>query len=281
MSASLAYAATATPATPPRIEAAGLHLRHPGAERDAVRDLHLSVAAGEILCLVGPNGSGKSTTLAALGRELRPRLGGVSLDGADAWSIPRRAFARRVARLPQEPLCPEGLTVEELVRGGRHPHRPFLRPLSRADLDAVHEALSWMELLDLRKRPLERLSGGERRRAWLAMVLCQGAGTLLLDEPTSGLDLRHRWEVLERLRRIHRERGVTVVIVLHDLEQAVRLADRVAVFARGRLYDAGPPAEVLTAETLLDVFAVEAELTAVAGAPRLDVLRPADPVRNL
>lgn len=269
------------PAVPPRLEAAGIHLRHPGAERDAVRDVHLRVEAGEILCLVGPNGSGKSTTLAALGRELTPRMGRVTLDGEDAWSVPRKAFARRVARLPQEPVCPEGLTVEELAASGRHPHSRFLRPPSREDLDAVHEALAWMELSDLRRRPVETLSGGERRRAWLAMALGQGAGTLLLDEPTAGLDLRHQWEVLERLRRIHRERGVTVVIVLHDLEQAARLADRVAVFARGRIYAAGPPAAALDPEMLLDVFAVEAEITPGARSPRLEVLRPADPLRNL
>lgn len=268
-------------AAAPRLEAAGVHLRHPGAERDAVRDAHLRVEAGEILCLVGPNGSGKSTTLAALGRELAPRLGAVTLDGEDVWSVPRKAFARRVARLPQEPVCPEGLTVEELAASGRHPHSRFLRGPSRTDLDAVHEALAWMELLDLRRRAVETLSGGERRRAWLAMALGQGAGTLLLDEPTAGLDLRHQWEVLERLRRINRERGVTVVIVLHDLEQAARLADRVAVFARGRVYDAGPPAEVLDPGMLLDVFAVEAALTPGAAAPRLEVLRPADPMRNL
>jgi iron complex transport system ATP-binding protein len=264
-----------------QLELRGVHLRHPGADRDAVRDAHLRVAAGEILCLVGPNGSGKSTTLAALARELRPRRGRVTLDGEDAWAIPRKAFARRVARLPQEPLCPEGLSVEELVRGGRHPHVGFLRPLARRDLDAVHEALAWMDLLDLRKRAVDTLSGGERRRAWLAMVLCQGASTLLLDEPTAGLDLRHRWEVLERLRRINRGRGTTIVIVLHDLGEAARLAQRVAVFARGRVYDAGEPARVLGRETLRDVFAVEAEPSAGGGPPRLDAIRPADPLRNL
>jgi iron complex transport system ATP-binding protein len=246
-----------------------------------VRDVHLAVTAGEVLCLVGPNGSGKSTTLAALARDLRPRRGRVELDGDDVWSLNRREFARRVARLPQEPHCPEGLTVEDLVAAGRNPHARWLRPLSRCDRDTVHEALAWMDLVDLRLRPLETLSGGERRRAWIAMVLCQEADVLLLDEPTAGLDLRQQWEVLRLLRRINRERGTTVVLVLHDLAQAVEIADRVAVFARGRVYEVGAPACTLCRETLLDVFGVEAELVpAAAGAAHLRVYRPGEPHRH-
>lgn len=259
-----------------------LHLRHPGADRDAVRDVHLAVRPGELLCMVGPNGSGKSTTLAALGRSLRPRRGTVRLDGRDAWSTSRREYARRVARLPQEPHCPEGLTVEELVHGGRNPHRSFLGPWRGEDRDAVHEALVWMDLQDLRRRTVETLSGGERRRAWLAMVLCQRAEILLLDEPTAGLDLRHAWEVLDRLQQIRRERGTAVVVVLHDLDRALACADRVAVFLRGRLYASGAPLSILDPETLADVFAVESSLwIGRDGACRIDVHGPMDPLRSL
>jgi len=190
--------------------------------------------------------------------------------------------ARRVARLPQEPVCPEGLTVEELVRGGRHPHLGWMRGLGDGDLDAVQESLAWMDLLDLRRRAVETLSGGERRRAWIAMTLCQGAATLLLDEPTAGLDLRHRRQVLDLLRRLNRERGTTIVLVLHDLEQAARCAHRVAVLLRGRLYAAGAPADVLAAGTLADVFGVEARLVQPAGGePHLRVERLAEALRSL
>lgn len=264
------------------LAARGLHIRHPRGEQDAVRGVHLELRRGELLCLVGPNGSGKSTTLAALGRELRPRRGRVTLDGRDVWHLERRRFAQRVARLPQEPLCPEGLTVEQLARSGRHPHRTWLSPWIGEDRDAVHEALDWVDLLDLRSRSVETLSGGERRRAWLAMVLCQDAEVLLLDEPTTGLDLRHEWEVLDHLSRLHRDRGTSVVLVLHDLEQALARADRVAVFLRGRLYAEGKPSSVLVPETLADVFRVEGRLFGgTERSTRLDVIRPVDPIRNL
>ncbi|MBZ0114743.1 MAG: ABC transporter ATP-binding protein [Thermoanaerobaculia bacterium] len=257
-----------------------LHLRHPGTDRDVVRDLQLEVAAGEILCLVGPNGSGKSTSLAALARELRPRHGRVLLDGEDVWRIPRQRFARRVARLPQEPQCPEGLTVEQLVMAGRHAHLGLFGAWRTSDANAVHEALVAMDLLELRHRAVDTLSGGERRRAWIAMVLCQEAEVLLLDEPTAGLDIRHEWEVLDLLSRIRRDRGVTLVLVLHQLDQAAKLADRVAIFHRGRLYRAGDPS-CLDDETLRDVFGVDASLTEDGGFHQLTIRAPADPNRHL
>lgn len=263
------------------LEATNLTVRHPGATGDAVRDLHLEVARGEILCLAGPNGSGKSTTLAALGRELRPREGNVLIGGTPIWSIARRTFARRVAHLPQEPIFPEGLTVEALVQSGRYPHTGALRGLDRCDRQAVDEAIAHMDLQHLRTRPMERLSGGERRRAWLAMVLCQRAEILLLDEPIASLDIRHRWEVLGHLARLNREWGVTMVIVLHELELAAALAHRIATFTRGRLYEVAHPAHALRGEMLLDVFGVEGSFHESHGSMRLAVHAAAEPLRSL
>ncbi len=259
----------------------GVHVRHPLAERDALRDLSLGVLRGEILALVGPNGSGKSTALATMGRTLAPRLGAVLLDGADALALPPRGFARRVARLPQSPICPEGITVAELVHGGRHSHRGFLEPLRETDLAAAREAMRATDVLDLRHRRMETLSGGERRRAWLAMVLCQESPLLLLDEPTAALDLRHQRELLALLRRLNLERQVTIVVVIHDLEQAAWLAHRVAVMHRGRLYAVGAPADALREDTLRDVFGVAARVTTDADGLAVRVLGPCDPLRFL
>jgi iron complex transport system ATP-binding protein len=256
-------------------------LRPAGATRDVVRDLSLGVHAGEILALVGPNGSGKSTTLAALGGELRPREGVVRLEGVDIRKLGRRALARRVARLPQSPGCAEGLTVEEVVACGRHPHRSRLRGPSAQDQSALRAALRWMELEDLRQRSVETLSGGERRRTWLAMTLAQDADVLLLDEPTAALDLRHQHEVGALLRRMNVELGTTIVVVFHDLVHAVAVADRVAVMHRGRLYGSGPASSCIDAEMLRDVFGVEAEVQLAQDELRLAIRGLADPKRRL
>ncbi len=258
-----------------------VHLRHTGAEHDAVRDVILEVRAGEIVALVGPNGSGKSTLIAGLARELRPRAGWVRFEGGDAFRIPRRRFAQRVALLPQEPACPEGLTVEALVGHGRHPHVGAFAARTAHDERAVRRALAAMDLADHRRRKVETLSGGERRRAWLAMTLAQETDILLLDEPTTALDLRHQWEVLALLARANQERGLTVVVSLHDLEQAAWLAHRVAVMHRGRVYAAGEPARCLTEETLRDVFGVDSRVTKEDGSLRVRAQGPADALRSL
>lgn len=268
-------------AAPELFEVDRVHLRHPGSDRDAVRDLSLRIHAGEILALVGPNGSGKSTLLAGLGDEIRPERGVVRFDGRAVPEIGRRAFARRVARLPQEPAAPEGLRVEDLVRSGRHPHVGAFARYRGEDERAIRNALRAMDLLDLVRRKLETLSGGERRRAWLAMVLAQEPEVLLLDEPTTALDLRHQWEVLDLVARVNRDRGATVVLSLHDLEQAIAHAHRVAVIHRGRLYDVGPPEACLSEETLRDVFGVDARIEKQDGALRIRVRGPGDPIRSL
>jgi iron complex transport system ATP-binding protein len=258
-----------------------VHVRHARAERDAVRDVSFTLGAAEVVALVGPNGSGKSTLLAALAGELAPRAGRVTLDGVPLARVPRRRRARRIARLPQEPGCPEGLEVEQLVSHGRHPHRGAFSPLGRADRRAVTAALEAFDLMDLRGRAVETLSGGERRRAWLAMVLAQEPEILLLDEPTTALDLRQRFELLALLARVHRERGISLLVSLHDLEEAAALAQRVAVLHRGRLYEAADPEYALRAETLRDVFGVDARTEKEDGFVRVRVRGPATPLRSL
>lgn len=236
-----------------------------------IHSLSLEVRRGEVLALVGPNASGKSTTLAALGRELRPLAGRVTLDGRDVFAHSRRGFARRVARLPQEPVCIAGLRVEALVRCGRFPHASALRAPGPAELVPVEEALERTGTAELRARRVDSLSGGERRRAWIAMVLAQDADALLLDEPCAGLDVLHRLQLLELLRALTRTRGSSVVCAIHELEDAARFADRVAVIANGRVLACGPPAEALTSDNLRAAFGVEAELRWERGLPSLRV----------
>jgi iron complex transport system ATP-binding protein len=239
-----------------------------------VDGVDLAVAPGECVVLAGPNGSGKSTLLRGLARLMKPAGGTVLLDGRQLAQWPPRALARRLAVLPQSPPSPGDLTVEQLVFLGRHPHQTLLGIPSARDRAVVAEALGQTDLVHLAARPLTALSGGERQRAWIAFTLAQEPQLLLLDEPTTFLDLAHGLAVLEMVRRLNHERGLTVVMALHDLSQAARFADRVVLLRAGRLVTAGPPAQVLTPAVIAGVFGVEAEvITTEAGWPIVVPLR--------
>ena len=232
-----------------------------GYEENVVIDgLTVEVPEGEITSVVGPNGCGKSTLLRSLARLMKPRGGSIYLDGDAISNLPTREVARRLGILPQNPAAPEGLTVRELAAQGRYPHQSWLRQWSKDDERAVEKALVTTGVVELADRPLDTLSGGQRQRAWISMALAQETGTLLLDEPTTFLDLAHQLEVLELLDRLNREEGRTILMVLHDLNNAARYSHRVIALSRGEVFDAGPPEEVVTPALLREVFGVEADV---------------------
>ena len=215
---------------------------------DVVRDVSLDVPDGAVTVLIGANGCGKSTLFAGLSRLMGPVRGRVLLDGDDIGALPTRSVAQRVALLPQNPLAPEGMSVAELVRQGRTPHQGLLGRGGPDDEAAVAEAMREAGVSDLADRSVEALSGGQRQRVWLAMALAQGTNILLLDEPTSFLDIGHAVELLDVVRQRNRERGTTVVMVLHDLFLAARYADHLVAMQAGEIVAAGAPQDVLTAE---------------------------------
>jgi iron complex transport system ATP-binding protein len=251
----------------PLLRAASLTLAYDS--RAVVHNLDLVVPSGRVTAVVGANGCGKSTLLRALARLMRPAAGTVLLDGRAISEIDTKEVARRLAILPQSPVAPEGLTVEGLVARGRYPHQGVLRHWSPADEEAVEGALRATELGDLRERPLDELSGGQRQRAWIAMTLAQQTEILLLDEPTTFLDLAHQIEVLDLLAELAGGHGRTVVMVLHDLNQACRYADHLVAMRDGRLYAAGAPAAVVDATLVESVFGVSARVIEdpVTGTP--------------
>jgi len=224
-------------------------------DRTVIDGLDLTVQTGVITVLIGPNASGKSTLLGALARLLAPTAGSVLLDGADIHAMPTRQVARRLGILPQAPTAPDGITVAELVRRGRHPHRRF--GVRQADDDhIVAAALLRAGVAELADRGLDTLSGGQRQRVWIAMALAQQTPVLLLDEPTSYLDIAHQVEVLDLLVDLQRDEGKTVVMVLHDLNQAAHYAHTIVVLSGGAVVATGAPGVVITEPLIEQVFGV-------------------------
>ena len=240
------------------LRATGLSVGYDGA--DVIDGLDLAVPPERITAVVGANGCGKSTLLRALARLMRPRTGSVLLDGRSIYERPSKEVARRLGMLPQSPVAPDGLTVEDIVARGRYPHQGLFRQWSEHDEAAVEEALAATAMAALRDRPLDELSGGQRQRAWIAMTLAQQTELLLLDEPTTFLDLAHQIDVLDLLDRLVAERARTVVMVLHDINQACRYADQLVAVRDVRIHAAGAPVDIVDAAFIHDVFGLEARV---------------------
>ena len=195
----------------------------------------MAIPDGVVTAIVGANACGKSTLLRALARLLKPQAGAVLLDGHEIRSIKTKEVARRLGLLPQSPIAPEGITVGDLVARGRSPHQTLLQQWSDADEAAVVAALHATGTHDLADRAVDELSGGQRQRVWIAMALAQETPILLLDEPTTFLDIAHQIEVLDLVADLNERRGATVVMVLHDLNQACRYADHVIAMSNGSI----------------------------------------------
>lgn len=223
--------------------------------RVVAEHLDVRITDGAFTVIVGPNACGKSTLLRALARVLKPQAGAVYLDGNAIASYPSKHVAKQLGMLPQSPVVPGGIIVEELVARGRFAHQRLLRQWSREDEAAVTEAMRATEVTELADRFVDELSGGQRQRVWLAMALAQQTPILLLDEPTTFLDLSHQFEVLDLCAELH-EQGRTIVAVLHDLNHACRYATELIVMRAGSVVAQGAPADVLTADLVEQVFAM-------------------------
>ncbi|MFE3601923.1 ABC transporter ATP-binding protein [Streptomyces sp. NPDC059142] len=251
-------------------------------DRTVVHGLDLAVPDGRVTVIVGPNACGKSTTLRALGRLLRPKGGSVLLDGTELARIPTRRIAQSIGLLPQSPVAPEAITVADLVARGRQPHQHWWQQWSDEDERAVTDAMARTDVTALADRPVDELSGGQRQRVWIAMALAQETELLLLDEPTTFLDIAHQVEVLDLVRRLNHEQGRTVVIVLHDLNQAARYADHLVAMKAGRIVAEGAPGEIVTAELVREVFGLESVVVPdpVTGSPLVVPGAPYSPAGN-
>lgn len=226
-----------------------------------VHELSLQIPPRQITALVGPNGSGKSTLLKGVARLMKPQTGAAYLDFQAVHRMPTRRIAKQLAILPQRPEAPDGLTARELVAFGRFPHQGIFGTCGAEDHEKIERALRTAGIEHLADSPLGELSGGQRQLAWIAMALAQDTEVLLLDEPTTFLDMAHQLEVLDVLERLQRDFQRTIVMVLHDVNQAARHAHHMVALVDGRIACCGAPRDVLTPEVLARVFKIDAEVT--------------------
>lgn len=240
--------------------------------------VEFTVQQGSIITLLGPNGCGKSTLLKVIGRLLKPKSGLVALDGRAIHQLDTAELARRMAILPQLHHASGEITVRELVGFGRFPHRRRLGVMNAHDHEVVNEALGLTRLTDLQNRRIATLSGGERQRAWIAMTLAQEPQILLLDEPTTYLDIRCQFEIIELVRDLKRRLGLTVLMVLHDLNLAARCSDQLITLKNRKVCHVGTPREILRSEILREIFEIEAEI--MTGKDRIPYFIPVGTIQK-
>jgi len=233
----------------------------------------MRVTPGEVTALVGPNGSGKSTLLKGLANQLSLDGGTVLIDGRDIHDLGAKELARQLGLLSQENISPDSITVEKLVGHGRYPHRGFFESMTEADRQAIERAINLAGIESLREREVGSLSGGQKQLVWIAMVLAQDTDVLLLDEPTTFLDLHHQLEVMDIVETLRDESDITVVVVLHDIEQAARYADHMVALKEGAIHARGCPEEVVTERLLAEVFDIDADVEMTDHGPRITPLR--------
>lgn len=239
-----------------RIQAKQLAAGYDG--KNVFQGLDLSIPQGKITTLIGANGSGKSTILKTLCRIISPDSGGVYLDGEAIHKSPTRLVAQKLALLPQGAQIPSGITVKDLVEFGRFPYRSSLGGLNAKDREIIQWALASTGMTAFSHRQIDHLSGGQQQRAWIAMALAQKTDLLFLDEPTTYLDISHQLDILYLLRKLNQENGVTIVMILHDLNHAIMFSDYLVAIKDGELYSCGNSSQVITPKTLREVFDVEA-----------------------
>lgn len=230
-------------------------------------NLNASIEYGKITTIIGPNGCGKSTLLKTIGRILKKEHGHVYLQDQDMQKLSTKDIAKRLAILAQSPSAPPQLKVGELISYGRYPHRKNVNRLTPEDHEMIDWAMEVTQTAEFADRELSQLSGGQRQRVWLAMALAQKTDILLLDEPTTYLDMAHQIEVLKIVQKINKEHSCTIVMVLHEINQAARFSDTILAMKAGEVLANGKPKEIMTAAYLEKIFNIQAKIVDDDGTP--------------
>lgn len=229
-------------------------------KQQVLKNISFQVKKGGILTLIGANGCGKSTLFNVMTKNLKPQSGQVLLDGVDIQRIPLKKFACQVAIVHQYNTAPHDLTVEKLVGYGRIAHSGHGKRNRGEDEKWIDWALQVTETDAFRKKPISALSGGQRQRVWIAMALAQNTKILFLDEPTTYLDIKYQLDILRLVRKLNREFGITMLMVLHDINQAIHYSDEIIAMKDGSIIAKGTPAEIITAQIIQEVYGIHLEV---------------------
>lgn len=222
-----------------------------------LKSVSSEIEIGKITTIIGPNGCGKSTLLSVMSRNHAPSSGEVILDGKAISEYKPKEFARKLAVVHQQNEAPADITVEKLISFGRMPYKNIFSPQTDEDREAIERALVCTNLQSKRDKPIYALSGGERQRVWIAMTLAQNTPMLFLDEPTTYLDIYYQLEILELVKELNEVHGLTIVMVLHDINQAIRYSDHIIVMKDGEIITKGNPNDVITEEMVKAIYGVD------------------------
>ncbi|MFV0519263.1 MAG: ABC transporter ATP-binding protein [Lachnospirales bacterium] len=225
-----------------------------------IKNLNLEIPKGKITMIIGSNGCGKSTLLKSISRILKAKKGDILINSTTIKSQAPKEIAKQMSILPQSPIVPSGLLVRELVSYGRFPYQSAMGRLTKEDLDIVNWAMEETGVLDFAERPVDSLSGGQRQRVWIALTLAQDTDIIVLDEPTTYLDMAHQLEILLLLKKLNKEHNRTIVMVLHELNNANKFADNLVGIKDGEILFQGAPLNVITEENLKSIYGINAKL---------------------
>ena len=225
-----------------------------------IKNMNLEIPKGKITMIIGSNGCGKSTLLKTIARIITPKKGEIKLDGVSLKAQAPKEIAKKMAVLPQSPIVPSGLLVKELVSYGRFPYQSAMGGLKEKDIEMVNWAMKVTGIAEFSERSVDSLSGGQRQRAWIAMALAQETEILVLDEPTTYLDMAHKLEILMLLQKLNKEENRTIVMVLHELNNATKFADYLIGVKEGEVVFRGKPLDVITNENLYTLYGIDAKL---------------------
>lgn len=223
-------------------------------ENLVIKGVSFNIEKGKFISIIGPNGSGKSTLLKTINHLYNPTKGSILVDGININDMKKRDLAKKIALVPQDTVVDYDFTVEEIVLMGRHPYKSRFQKEDEGDYTVINESLEMTNTLKLKKRLITEISGGERQRVIIAKALAQKPSIILLDEPTSHLDINHQMDILNLLKRLNKEHGTTIILVIHDINLAARYSDEIILIDKGKISDMGKPEDIITSDNIENIY---------------------------